>query len=84
MTEREQEDQLNDRKRPKIGVTAFEKVSVQSRRTHEDCPLNSNLGQTLDQEVTRMLKDESFDAEDRTTKVWPHVGRYDLIKSRLW
>lgn len=29
MSEREQEDQLNDRKRPKIGVTAFETVSAE-------------------------------------------------------
>ncbi|ORY54081.1 eukaryotic membrane protein family-domain-containing protein [Leucosporidium creatinivorum] len=64
MTEREGEDRLNDRKRPKIGVTAQE--------------------DTLDREATDLLRDNNFDAEDKSRKAWPHISRYDMIKSRLW
>jgi hypothetical protein len=41
--------------------------------------------QTLNREVTSLLADDIFDAEDRTRKVsLASLSRYDMIKSRLW
>lgn len=90
MAEREGEDRLNDRKRPKIGVTTQEDVRDSS--PHRAClpavkhTLNGFRfpSQTLDREVTSLLRDDNFDAEDKSNKAWPHISRYDMIKSRLW
>lgn len=85
MLEREEEERLNDRQRPKIGVTAKEAVrSLDSYASHFVAN-HSPLEQESDRQIATLLTDDVFDSAYRNRKInLTSLTRYDMVKSRLW
>lgn len=84
---REGEELLASRERAKIGVTAHEAVRFLLFFSLVPGGHGADAwgGQELDAQVEKLLRDDRFDTAYKGRKIeLASLGRYDMVKSRLW